>query len=91
MSFEAASEPLNALEPRTRFLSTSCLDFLIIELVPMAERLSRDLLNDTDDGKLPDDEETREAMFFRLESLGYRVGQGITERSVDAHRERIHV
>ena len=47
----------------------------------MAERLSRDL-SDADDGKLPDDEETREATFFRLESLGYRVGQGLTERLV---------
>lgn len=27
-----------------------------------------------------DDEETREAVFWRLEGLGYRVGQGLVER-----------
>ena len=30
-------------------------------------------------GKM-DDEEEREAVFLRLESLGYRVGQGLVER-----------
>lgn len=29
-----------------------------------------------------DDEELKEAMFYRLEGLGYRVGLGIVERSV---------
>ena len=90
MSFEAPSQPLGATtEPHARFLSTSCLDFLIIELVPMAERLSRDLLSD--DTKQPDDEENREATFFRLESLGYRVGQGLTERFVLSYSWLTHL
>ncbi len=29
-----------------------------------------------------DEEEEREAVFYRLESLGYRVGQGLVERCV---------
>ena len=29
-----------------------------------------------------DEEEVREAMFYRLEGLGYRVGQGLAERYV---------
>ena len=29
-----------------------------------------------------DDEEEREAVFYRLEMLGYRVGQGLVERYV---------
>lgn len=28
----------------------------------------------------PDEEDVREATFYRLESLGYRVGQGLAER-----------
>lgn len=44
----------------------------------MAERLAKEL--SSNDGKQPDDEEVRETTFFRLESLGYRVGQGLAER-----------
>lgn len=52
----------------------------------MAERLAKEL-STTDggsggDGKQPDDEEIRETTFFRLDSLGYRVGQGLAERYV---------
>ncbi|OOO05778.1 Transport protein particle (TRAPP) component [Aspergillus oryzae] len=47
------------------------------ELVPMAERLAKEL---SADDKTPDDDEIRETTFFRLESLGYRVGQGLAER-----------
>lgn len=45
----------------------------------MAERLAKDLA--TQDN--PEDEEVRESTYFRLESLGYRVGQGLAERCVD--------
>lgn len=101
-------------DAHTRLLSASCLDFLLIELVPMAERLAHepaargvDPIASDDNGEKkeegegegegdktqtqtqtngtgtapPDDEETRrEATFFRLEGLGYRVGQGLAER-----------
>ncbi len=32
-----------------------------------------------------DEEEERDAVFFRLEMLGYRVGQGLVERCVQHH------
>jgi hypothetical protein len=98
-------------DAHTRLLSASCLDFLLIELVPMAERLAHEpaargidpIASDNDSAKdeegegegegdktqtqtngtapPPDDEEARrEATFFRLEGLGYRVGQGLAER-----------
>ncbi|KAL2830637.1 transport protein particle component-domain-containing protein [Aspergillus pseudoustus] len=70
MSFDESSS-------RDPLLSASCLDFLLIELVPMAERLAKDLA--ADDRTL-DDEEIKETAFFRLETLGYRVGQGLAER-----------
>ncbi|KAL4801731.1 transport protein particle component-domain-containing protein [Aspergillus unguis] len=74
MSFDASSTNPDTSE---RLLSASCLDFLLIELVPMAERIAKDLATE---GRLLDDEETRETAFFRLELLGYRVGQGLAER-----------
>ena len=33
-------------------------------------------------GKKMDEDEERDAVFFRLEMLGYRVGQGLVERCV---------
>lgn len=33
-------------------------------------------------GKKMDEDEERDAVFFRLEMLGYRVGQGLVERYV---------
>lgn len=76
MAFDP-SPPSITTDSNSRFLGASCLDFLLIELVPMAERLVREL---PVDDKQPDDEEARESTFFRLESLGYRVGQGLAER-----------
>lgn len=78
MSFDAPSSPFGPSDPQAHLLSASCLDLLLIELVPMAERLAKEL--STNDGKQPDDEEVKETTFFRLESLGYRVGQGLAER-----------
>lgn len=77
MSLDIPSSTANIAEPNPRVLNTSCLDFLLIELVPMAERLTKELAADE---KLLDDDEARETTFFRLESLGYRVGQGLAER-----------
>lgn len=36
----------------------------------------------TGTGRKMDEDEERDAVFFRLESLGYRVGQGLVERFV---------
>ena len=51
------------------------MDLLLIEMVPMAYRLANELSS-----KNADEDEHREAAFRRLESLGYRVGQGLVER-----------
>ncbi|EEH43235.2 uncharacterized protein PADG_08055 [Paracoccidioides brasiliensis Pb18] len=77
MSFDTPVPPFTASDPHARFLSASCLDLLLIELVPMAERLADELSGVN--GKL-DEEEHREATFYRLETLGFRVGQGLAER-----------
>lgn len=134
MSFDAVMPPYNASDPTASFLGSSCLDLLLIELVPMAYRVVNELdgqaaASDSAAGagaqQLPtpppedrhqsssrtngadpaaaasgagdaaarraagggggvvgrmDEEEQRDAVFFRLEALGYRVGQGLVER-----------
>lgn len=89
MSLDASQQHL---DPNASFVSTSCLDLLLIEIVPMAERITQDLLiqstreersgeNGGGGGAVPvPDDELREATFYRLELLGYRVGQGLAER-----------
>ncbi|KAI0166441.1 BET3 family protein [Xylariaceae sp. FL1272] len=116
-SFDQPLPPFNASDPSATFVGTSCLDFLLIELVPMAYRVANELEeaaaeqsnnskeNNTSSaeardnasvstaagvggstvgagirkGRMDEDEE-REAVFFRLEGLGYRVGLGLVER-----------
>ncbi|KAF6843299.1 transporter particle component [Colletotrichum musicola] len=117
MSFESVMPPYNASDPTASFLNSSCLDFLLIELVPMAFRVTRELdiaptegAGATGDGvsavshsqaagggpglasssasgaaaggsaRKMDEDEERDAVFYRLETLGYRVGQGLVER-----------
>lgn len=124
MSFEAVMPPYNANDPTATFLSSSCLDLLLIELVPMAYRVTNELEAASTNSGLPaaaavasaqsnnnpasgsssesvsvatgagaaagstiaaskrvmDEEEERDAVFYRLEMLGYRVGQGLVER-----------
>ena len=115
MSFDSTAS-LNVTDPQARYVSISCLDLLLIELVPMAERIAQELelgisvksssppsssspssSPDTDDSNNKDkekerekekssteldEEDLREATYFRLEALGYRVGVGLAERYV---------
>ncbi|KAI0840616.1 transport protein particle component [Hypoxylon sp. FL0890] len=117
MSFDQPMPPFNASDPSATFLSTSCLDFLLIELVPMTYRIANELdaasssnadISNTSNGtpeprsngagretasnaatgtgtagassRRLDEDEERDAVFFRLEGLGYRVGLGLVER-----------
>ncbi|RDW70312.1 trafficking protein particle complex subunit 6B [Coleophoma crateriformis] len=84
MSFDAPLPPYNASDPSAQFLNSSCLDLLMIELVPMAYRITSPASTQEAGAgaaipKLDEDEE-RDAVFYRLEMLGYRVGQGLVER-----------
>ncbi|KAF4446044.1 hypothetical protein F53441_10268 [Fusarium austroafricanum] len=98
--------PFNSSDPSANFLSSSCLDFLLIELVPMAYRVTHERDSATlDSNSAPtdtastshavgssaagimagtatrkDEEEDMDAVHYRLEMLGYRVGQGLVER-----------
>lgn len=81
MASEASDPQLNASDPEATFINASCLDLLLIEMVPMAYRLTTELGSlGYEEGTEADDEDTREAAFHRLEALGYRVGQGLVER-----------
>ncbi|TVY51078.1 hypothetical protein LCER1_G007495, partial [Lachnellula cervina] len=98
--FEQPLPPYNASDPSASFLSTSCLELLMIEIVPMAWRVVGDvnggrnggeggggggegeggsLVGDGGIGGNGEEEEERDAVFYRLEGLGYRVGQGLVE------------
>ncbi|KAF8859671.1 trafficking protein particle complex subunit 6A [Acephala macrosclerotiorum] len=117
MSFDSPLPPYNASDPTATFLNSSCLDLIMIELVPMSYRIVNEVdagLDDriaisspekkdggsvsakgsavgtnggtangggaTGNGRKMDEDEERDAVFFRLEMLGYRVGQGLVER-----------
>ena len=81
MSYETPLPPFNASDPHATFLSSSCLDLLLIEIVPMAYRMASGVSVRAGDGKdVTDEEEQRDVAFRRLETLGYRVGQGLVER-----------
>ncbi|QYT02713.1 TRAPP complex component Trs33 [Trichoderma simmonsii] len=116
MSLSPPMPPFNSTDPTASFLSSSALDFLLIELVPLAQRVTSqrdfpsssattqnpDNNNDgasshhrhrksnstaaahhppaADSLKKIDDEEHLDAVHLRLESQGYRVGQGLVER-----------
>ncbi|KAI0993027.1 hypothetical protein K3495_g15157 [Podosphaera aphanis] len=82
---------LHTNDASASFLNLSCLDFLMIELVPMAYRVANDVVTiaqqDSDkmdksaaDLRKMDEDEEKDAVFLRLEALGYRVGQGLVER-----------
>jgi hypothetical protein len=107
----AQQTPDTALDPTAQYFNQSCFDLLLIELVPLAERMARAYEASLDrpslanrpsntnskaqntpstaggtvatalagDGQ-PETEVFKETVYFRLESLGYRVGQGLSER-----------
>ena len=81
--------PVGSSDPLNSFLSVTCMELLLIELVPYARRLASNPLPLTDpvflDTNPPlnselDEDTERESVYFRLEPLGFRVGQGIAER-----------
>ncbi|RPB05780.1 transport protein particle component [Choiromyces venosus 120613-1] len=100
MSFEPPLPPFNASDPHATFLNSTCLDLLLIEIVPLAHRLSQQFSTSSSISALhpssssspssaaaasgggggDEEEEEREAVFYRLEMLGYRVGHGLVER-----------
>ncbi|KAL6850892.1 hypothetical protein ACO1O0_008018 [Amphichorda felina] len=96
MSFDAVMPPYNSSDPAASFLSSSALDFLLIELVPLAYRVTNEMPvalqppaeNNAVTNNGPtiaslsraEDDETLDAVRHKLETAGYRVGQGLVER-----------
>lgn len=56
-------------QQHTSMVNSACLDLLLMEIVHAAQYASKKDLDDE-----------RDALFYRLDSLGFRVGQGLTER-----------
>lgn len=60
------------LQATSKMVSSSAVDLLLIEIVPLVERTVEELGND--DGDLNQDD-----IYFRIEGYGYRVGRGLCE------------
>jgi trafficking protein particle complex subunit 6 len=54
--------------PKPTLVNEACIEFLITEMVDLMFHTTADSEND------------REAVFYKLEMLGYQVGQGLVER-----------
>lgn len=83
MSLENPNIPPNVADPNAHFVNASCIDLLLIEMVPLAYRIAHESSQPTlaVDGDV-DDEEHKDVVQGRLDFLGYRVGQGLVERFV---------
>lgn len=68
MSFDTPLPPFGSSDPSSSFLNSTALDLLLIEIVPLARRLANDVTKPAP----ADEEEEREAMFYRLEQLGFK-------------------
>ncbi|KAK9446941.1 transport protein particle component-domain-containing protein [Limtongia smithiae] len=80
----AAAAAAQYADPHAIYLSLSCLDFLLIELIPLSERIV-EVTGDHTAEDTPADagavlEQRHNAIFKHVEGLGYRVGQGLVER-----------
>ena len=85
MSVETPLAPFNANDPHATFVSSSCFDLLLIEIVPMIYRTMDRSSPSLERSRGPaDDDERKDAAIKRLEAIGYRVGQGLTERHAEA-------
>ncbi|KAF4582892.1 hypothetical protein GQ602_006036 [Ophiocordyceps camponoti-floridani] len=84
MSLEPVMPPYNSSDPIATFLSASSLDFLLIEMVPLARRVAtlRTAAAAAADhaDHAQDEDVVADAVHLRLELLGYRVGVGLVER-----------
>ena len=88
MSFDTPAPPYNASDPYATFLNASCMDLLVIEMVPMAYRIADDLVTSHSNGtNTIDEDEQRDAVYRKLETLGYRVGQGLVERYAESVKQ----
>ncbi|KAK9470878.1 transport protein particle component-domain-containing protein [Dipodascopsis tothii] len=93
---QAVLSATSNVDPHALYLNVACLEFLLIELVPLAERVVDEISAKAQhepslDEKAADrsidhskavltDERRRHVMFKHVDSLGYRVGQGLVER-----------
>jgi trafficking protein particle complex subunit 6 len=62
---------MNEAQTNGKMVSSSAVDLLLIEVVPLVERTVKELGNDPDTNQ--DD------IYFRIEGYGYRVGRGLCE------------
>ncbi|KAG4303940.1 hypothetical protein PORY_002684 [Pneumocystis oryctolagi] len=78
------------IDPHSIFVNSSCMDFLLIEMVPLVKRMTlttmsskfrKDLGSDMSNlATMQYEDDEREAVYDKLELLGFKVGQRLIER-----------
>ncbi|QSL67101.1 hypothetical protein MERGE_001490 [Pneumocystis wakefieldiae] len=79
------------VDPHAIFVNSSCMDLLLIEMIPVMKRLTlttmsspqvrRDLGFEASSlAAIQHEDDEREAIYGRLELLGFKVGQRLVER-----------
>ncbi|KAG5929381.1 hypothetical protein E4U42_006121 [Claviceps africana] len=89
MSFEPAMPPYNASDPSATFLSSSCLDFLLIELVPLAYRITneRDPSHNSTESKAQPGGEPSSAAHRAVSLASVHHSSGSEARKLDEEEE----
>ncbi|KAG5440094.1 hypothetical protein PCK2_000606, partial [Pneumocystis canis] len=76
------------IDPHSIFVNASCMDFLLIEMVPLVKRLTlttsclrKDISSEVSNLEaIQHQDDQREAVYDKLELLGFKVGQRLIER-----------
>lgn len=86
------------VDPHAIFVNSSCMDLLLIEMIPVMKRLTlttmsspqvrRDLGFEASSlAAIQHEDDEREAIYGRLELLGFKVGQRLVERFINRKKE----
>lgn len=88
------------VDPHAMFVSSSCMDLLLIEMIPIMKRLTlvtmsspqvpRDLSSEASSlAAIQHEDDEREAIYGKLELLGFKVGQRLVERFINKKKSYI--
>ena len=79
MSFDTPNPPYNASDPYATFVNASCFDFLLIELVPLAARVSTQLAaSDSDDNEEWTGEQSADARKVKESGSTVVIGENLS-------------
>lgn len=68
-----------AYSPTQRLVSSSAVDLLLIETVPLAQSVVEELYAEAKEKGEVDEKMLLDDLYYRIEGYGYRVGKGLSE------------